>query len=344
MISEDFAFFGFDDASWSSLVSLFLGDDLEGSQGVLIVVVDAAGAPVASFHTAKGSIDPATLTPGVADLKSLCATQQAAACIVMRERAMARVELYLSEPLDSNQDFVTRVMRFVRVVQELGNGNWLRVWPNPLPDLFLSAVPIAKPAIDWLLPGGHCIVLGVFTADGDLWTGAVLHREAGEMDVLAGPLAMAQWAGPLGGEWRRDHRVLVRSIARELGPVHLGLFMEVPTAQRLLRGQRAGDWAMAFMARDLLIHPLAAFAGAALGLDVVGGAAQQMLHALEQVDSEEIASVAQGFWKGLTDGRGLEGLLGFSPTQVLSEALDRVSADDRASDDEDDEQDPDPSG
>lgn len=334
MISEDFAFFGFDDTSWNRLVSLFLGDTADGRQGVLIVVVDVAGAPVASFHTAKGSIDAAGLG-SLGDLGSLCARHEAAACVVMRERAMATIALYLAEPLDSSQDFVTRVMRFVRVVQELGNGNWLRVWPNPFPDLLLSAAPAAKPATDLLLPDGHCIVVAVFEEDGDLWTSAVLHREGGELDVLAGPLALAQWAGPLGGEWRRDHRVLMRAVGRELGPVHLGLFMEVPTARKLLGGRKAGDWAMAFMSRELAIYPLPPFAAAALGLDVLGGAAQQLFRGFEQVDSAEIVGIAQGFWRGLTDGRGLEGLLGFSPRHVLSEAMSRVAqqdAEDSASD------------
>ncbi|KPK16709.1 MAG: hypothetical protein AMJ62_04360 [Myxococcales bacterium SG8_38] len=325
MISEDFAFFGFDETSWNRLVSLFVGDGEEKPSGVIIVVVDATGKPVASFHTAEGSTDPATLGP-IDDLESLCAAHQASACVVMRERAMADIELYLAEPLGPDRDFVTRVMRFVRVVRQLGNGNWLRVWPNPLPDLLLSAAPVAKPASDLLLPHGHSVILGVFEENGDLWTSAVLRRDVAELDVLAGPRALSDWAGPLGGEWRRDHRVLVRAVERELGPVHLGLFMEAPTARRLVRGRGAGDWAMAFVTRDLLIHPLPAFAAAGLGLDVLAGAAQQIAQTLEQMESEELVSIAQGFWRGLTDGRGLEGLLGFSPKQVLSEALDRISA------------------
>ena len=71
MISEDFAFFGFDETSWARLVCLFLGDgDEEGSRGVLVVVVDGERKPVASFHTATGSLDPATL-PSLADLSAL---------------------------------------------------------------------------------------------------------------------------------------------------------------------------------------------------------------------------------------------------------------------------------
>ena len=72
MISEDFAFFGFDDTSWDRLVSLFLGEGGEDRpRGVLVVVVDAERTPVASFHTATGSLDPATL-PDSPDLEALC--------------------------------------------------------------------------------------------------------------------------------------------------------------------------------------------------------------------------------------------------------------------------------
>ena len=40
MISEDFAFYGFDETSWDRLVALFLGEDRTDAGGVLVVVVD----------------------------------------------------------------------------------------------------------------------------------------------------------------------------------------------------------------------------------------------------------------------------------------------------------------
>lgn len=322
MISEDFAFFGFDAASWDRLVSLFLGEDGERPRGVLVIVIDANRIPVASFHTARGSVDPGTL-PSADTLEALCRATDASACIVIRQRAIADIEAYLAEPLDPDQDFVARVMRFAHVLRELGNGNWASVWPNPLPDLLLSAAPAARPVLDFLLPDGHNVVLGVFEAGG-LWTGAVLRRSAGTVDVLAGPTAISDWAGPLGGDWRRDHRVLTAAVERELGPIHVGLFTNRTTAQNLLRGRRAGDWARAYLTRELLVHPLPAFAAAGLGLDVLGGAAQYALQALEQMEAEELVGIAQGFWRGLTDGKGLEGLLGFSPVQAISEAVNRA--------------------
>jgi hypothetical protein len=321
VISEDFAFYGFDETGWDRLVALFLGDDRSEAGGVLVVVVDADRTPVASFHTAKGSLDPKSLPP-LTDLEGLCEASSAGACILMRERAMPDLLDYLADPLDPDQDFVTRVMRFAHVLRELGNGNWLRVWPNPLPHLLLAAAPAAKPAIDFFLPDGMSVVLGAFD-EGALWTGAVLRRTAGSLDVFAGPEAIASWAGPLGGAWRRDQRVLVKAVERELGPIHVGVFMERSTARALLSGAHAGEWAMAYATRDLILNPLPAYAAAGLGIDVLGGAATYLVQAFDDLDSEELATIAQGFWRGLTDGKGLEGLLGFSPAQALSDAMSK---------------------
>ncbi|MDH3202854.1 MAG: hypothetical protein OEM15_18345 [Myxococcales bacterium] len=347
MISDDFAFFGFDDVSWGRLVSLLLGERGAATskpRGALVVVVDEGGAPVAAFHTAQGSIDPASLPP-LDDLGAFCDATAAGACIVMRKRAMPGLARYLADPLDTEQDFVARVMRFARVLRELGNGNLLRVWPNPLPDVFLPAAPSAKPAGDVLLPDDHSAILGVF--DGaELWTGAVLRRHRGSFDTLAGPQAMSQWTGPLGGAWRRDHRVVVQAVERELGPVHVGLFLELPTARAIFKERQPGAWALAYASRSLIIYPLPGFAAAALGINGLVGLAQAAFQAIEEMDPDEVARIAEGFWRGLTDGEGITGLLGFSPVEVISEVwqekvsqrpgLSDSEAPDEATDDEED--------
>ncbi len=320
MISDDFAFFGFDELSWDRLVSLLLGE-LDGSaskpRGALVVVVDPSGTPVAAFHTAEGSVDPTSL-PALDDLRAFCEATAVGACMVMRERAMPGIAEYLVEPLDPEQDFVSRVMRFARVLRELGNGNLLRVWPNPLPDIFVAAAPSARPASDMLLPADHSAILGVFDGP-DLWTGAVLRRHGGQFDTLAGPRAMSQWTGPLGGAWRRDHRVVVQAVERELGPVHVGLFMELPTARTIFAERQPGAWALSYASRDLIIYPLPAFGAAALGLNGLIGLGQAAFQAIEEMDPDEVARIVDGFWRGLTDGQGITGLLGFSPLEVISE-------------------------
>jgi hypothetical protein len=102
--------------------------------------------------------------------------------------------------------------------------------------------------------------------------------------------------------------------------------MERPTARALLCGGQAGEWAVAYAARDLILDPLPAYAAAGLGIDVLGGAARYLLQALDDIDSEELVTIARGFWRGLTDGKGVEGLLGFSPAQALSDAMRKVQS------------------
>ncbi|MEM7437109.1 MAG: hypothetical protein AAF436_18285 [Myxococcota bacterium] len=321
MISEDFAFFGFDDTAWDRLASLLLGErenEPHPARGVLVVVVARGAGPVAAFHTALGSVDPATL-PSLDDLEAFCEATEVGACLIVRPGAMTDFADYLSEPLNPTDDFVTRVMRFAHVSRELGGGALLGVWPNPLPEVLLPAAPAAKPAGELLLPDGHCAVLGVFD-QGELWTAAVLRRQDGLVDTLAGPRAIEQWTGPLGGDWRRDHRVVIRSVEREVGPVHVGLFMERPTSQALFVERQTGAWALSFASRSLLVHPMPGFAAAALGINGVAGLAVAAFQAIEEMDPDEVAHIAAGFWHGLTDGQGLSGLLGFSPVEVVANA------------------------
>jgi hypothetical protein len=309
VISDDFAFFGFNRQSWDRLRSLVTSD--RAGEGVLVVVVNRFGITIAAFHTAHGTIDTEGL-PAPGDLQGLCEATGSKACIVMREHTIADVRDSMVAPLDAAEEFDARVLRFARIVRELGNGNWLRVWPNPFPNVLLSAAPAAKSAIDLLLPDGHVVVLGVFD-EGKLWSGAALRRAGGEIDALVGPDALADWAGPLGGAWERDHRVVARAVERELGPVHLGLYMERATAERVFDPNRSGEWAFAYAARDLISYPLPPFLAAGLGLDVLRGAAQTAAQVLDGLEPDEMADIAKGFWRGLTDGRGLPGLLDLLP-------------------------------
>lgn len=57
---------------------------------------------------------------------------------------------------------------------------------------------------------------------------------------------------------------------------------------------------------------------------MLSGVAQYAAQALEHMEPEELVTIAQGFWHGLTDGRGIEGLLGFSPVRALSGAWEKA--------------------
>lgn len=320
MIGEDFAFFGYDEPTWNRLVSLLLGqrEGAEKPRGVLVVVVARGAGPVAAFHTSRGSVDPESL-PSLDDLAVCCEAMDAGACLIVRPGTKTSFADYLSAPLDAEDDFVTRVMRFARVLRELGGGRLLGVWPNPLPDVFLPAASAAKPAGDLLLPDAHSAVLGIFE-EGELWTAAVLRRRDGSFDTLAGPKAIERWTGPLGGDWRRDHRIVVRAIERELGPLHIGLFMDRATSRAVFIERSSGAWALGYASRNLVLHPMPRFAAAALGLNGIAGIAMAAFQAIEDMDPDEVAHIAAGFWHGLTDGQGLAGLLGFSPGEMIQTA------------------------
>ena len=77
--------------------------------------------------------------------------------------------------------------------------------------------------------------------------------------------------------------------------------------------------------REELVHPMALLARRH---EVVFAALREpILDRLDGMDAEELVTIAQGFWRGLTDGKGLEGLLGFSPTRAISGALDKALSD-----------------
>ncbi len=319
MISDNFAFLGFDELTWNRLVGLLLAEREDGPskpRGVLVVVVDGSGVPVASFHTAQGGLDPQTLPP-LDDLAAFCDATAAGACVVMRERTMSVATESLGEPLGGDEDFVVRVMRFVQLLRALGGGDLLQVWPNPVPELLATA---ARPAGQALLPDDRAIVLAVFE-DGALFTAAALRRREGEFDLLAGPKTILDWTGPIGGDWRRDQRAIRQAVERELGPIHAGLFTDLETAREVFIEGTPGAWALGFAARSLIVDPFPGVAAAALGANGLIGVAHHALRVVEEMDPDEVARIAQGFWRGLTDGKGIAGILGFSPTEAFSEAF-----------------------
>ena len=321
MISEDLAFFGYDATTWRRLISLFwgaAGDTEPRLRGVMVVLVDDDIKPTGCFHTIVGEIPVETLGP-LDNLDELCRRQQARACCLVRDQIAPEVVDYLRPSLDPDRDYVSQVMRLMRLLHRMRNGGLVRMWPNPLAILPLPPAPTAQAALDVLLPCDQCVVLAVFD-EGGLWTGGVLRRGK-ELDLLAGPTAMLDWTGPLGGDWRRDHRLLLDAVEREVAPVQIGMFMSLSAARRVFAERQGGAWALAFAARELILNPMPPYAAAGLGLDGLAGAAQMATMVFEQFDAAELRRVAEGFWRGFTDGQGLAGLLGFSPTEVISEVV-----------------------
>ena len=307
MISEGLALFGFDSQTWGRLSGLLLGSaerpDL--ARGLLVLFVDSDGSPIAALDSRDGAFEPEAGALG--DLRKLCEARGARACFVMDALPAAELDTLVSVPLGS--DYESEASWLLRLAEHAVRGGLRRIHPNlpmnpPLP--FGSTTEIA---LDLLLPPDHCLLLTVF--DGaEIWTGAALHRGA-ELDMLAGPTALRDWTGPLGGDWRRDQRVVLRAVERELGPVHLAVFAARPTAERLFASPAHGSWALSYLTKEIIVSPSPAYLTAALALDGAAGMGRGFLGLFEGMEKEELFGILQGFWRGLTDNQGLTGLLDF---------------------------------
>src|SRR5262245_13937931 len=145
MLAEDFRFEGFDAAAWLNLVSLFRRRGKPGSDGelaapapsgTLVVVLNAAGLPCASFITGRG---PLALTPFDAanDLPALCAEHGAVGAVVLNEGAIEELTERAAELALAEQDYVGQWLALLQVARQLEDEGLLRNWPPrsriPLP-------------------------------------------------------------------------------------------------------------------------------------------------------------------------------------------------------------------
>jgi hypothetical protein len=200
----------------------------------------------------------------------------------------------------------------------------IHVWPDLVP----KHVPLPTPAVlqrafDFVLPDGRCAVVALF-ADDALETSIVIRRNGTRIDRVWGPESLRAIVGPLGGDYRRDERVIRRAIEREIGPLAFGLFAEFDTLHDLLRDTRAGAWGEAIASRDVVLDPMPGWVAVAAGAGVLRAAAQRSQRVLTGLGIlgafspalrrvREIAETVTTF--------DLEKLLGFNPLRALAEML-----------------------
>ncbi len=156
----------------------------------------------------------------------------------------------------------------------------------------------------------------------------VIRRRDGLIDLVAGPDLLTQWTGPLGGDWRRDHRVLTRAVERHVAPVHLGLFAEVSAVREALRSGEPGEWARQVAVRDVLFDPMPTSVKLALGADALRGISHVSSGLLGGVDLWKAAGPLLGRVRSRwTEIRSVSDELGFDPLVVLAALLRRDEPD-----------------
>ncbi|MBX3251777.1 MAG: hypothetical protein KF901_31655 [Myxococcales bacterium] len=351
MISANLRFEGFDATSWTNLVSLFMpglpdrlrrapdpsdapAADLGGrASGSVLVVVDEAGQVLAATHSQRGRIRElggTTLELGSdAPLVALAARCGAHRVLALREGVMEELAERLALRFRADDTYVAQILETFRAARELEAAGQLRLWPNPLQNVPLPSAQTLGRAVDVLLPDGRAAVMALW--DGDLWTALVLRRRHGEIDLVAGPELLTRWTGPLGGDWRRDYRVMVDAVARMVAPVHVGLFAETPTVRGLLREADAGAWAREVAVRNVVMTPMPRAFMAALGADAVRGVGKASARALGGLDVPKLfgsfVPIVREVRARVSHARSVTEILGFDPLAVLGAALRRDGGD-----------------
>jgi hypothetical protein len=144
---------------------------------------------------------------------------------------------------------------------------------------------------------------------------------------MVGPDFLIEWAGPLAGDFRRDHRALTRAVSTAMAPVHLGLFAQREAFQALLRSAEPGAWAQAVALREIIVSPAAPYVHVALGADALRAAGKRTAAAFGGVDlTSYFAPIAALARQRIGRVSSLTNILGFNPLSTLASRLRRSAA------------------
>lgn len=283
MISPELRFEGFDARAWTNLLSLFFpgvvecsgnaerGAEIgalegESASGSLFVIVDEERRVLQAFHSSRGRVRGLSHL-GEESLESLCRAHASTRIVVLREGAMEELSERMAMRMQRGDDYLSQWLIVLRSWREMQDEGSIQVWPRGFSHFPLPTPNQARVLLDWFLPQNR-VLLAVLWDKGTPWTALALHRGKEAIDLVAGPDLISLWTGPLGGDWRRDYRVITRAISRSLAPVHLGFFGEVSTLQHLLQHPTPGAWARAVTIRDLIVYPTPPYIPMILGADL----------------------------------------------------------------------------
>jgi hypothetical protein len=238
-------------------------------------------------------------------------------------------------------DYVAQWLHVVRAIREEMDQGHIAIHPKPFVSVPLPTAQLVRRTLDSVLPDDRAFVLAVWRGH-SLWTAAILRRCAGEIDWVAGPDQLLAWTGPLGGDWRRDHRIVSQAAAAHVAPVHLGLYGDLRSVRRLLRSREAGAWAKAVASREVILHPTPPYVAVALGADAVRRVAQKssavfgggLLGGLDPL--KQMMPVLGLLRNRVVEVASVTQTLGFDPLKLLAQFLQRVDPDGGAEESESD--------
>ncbi|MDQ3036275.1 MAG: hypothetical protein M3Y87_27995 [Myxococcota bacterium] len=352
MIAADLRVEGFDARSWTNLISLFApsvvsriqrepapsdapetaGEDAAPRRtGTVVVIVSETGRVRKAFHSERGRIRD-LVWEGPSSLPVITEQYRARRTIVLREGAIEEISERVAQRLERGDDYIAQWLVVARTVREVIDGGLVQIWPRPFSSLPIPTAGMVRRALDTVLPDDHAMVMVLWSGNTP-WTGVVLRRRRGEIDLVAGPDLIRRWSGPLGGDWRRDHRFVNEGVARAVAPVHLGIYGEIASVRRLLRSADPGAWARAVAVREVIVSPTPAYVAVAIGADAARAVAQRTTTWLGGIDAlASLAPLATYVRGRISEIASVTQTLGFDPLKVLATLLarsDEASAESR---------------
>jgi hypothetical protein len=326
VITEDFRFEGFDATAFKRLVQLLGGNTSSAEQmpGLLVIVLDAEHRPCAALVTGRGPVDVGTFE-GPAQLAELCARLNVLGAVLIEDGALTELVENAADAMRFDEDYVQHWLSMVKATRALEDDGRILWWPRR------THLPIPTPAmltraVDLILPPRRSLVLALWEGE-SLWTGCAIERSDKDLCRMVGPDFLIEWAGPLAGDFRRDHRALSRAVSTAMAPVHLGLFAQREAFQSLLRSAAPGAWAQAVALREIIVSPAAPYVHVALGADALRAAGKRTAAAFGGVDlTSYFAPIAALARQRIGRVSSLTNILGFNPLSALASRLRRSAA------------------
>jgi len=323
VITEDFRFEGFDATAFKRVLQLFGGNTSspERMPGLLVIVLDAERKPCAAMITGRGPVDVSAFE-GPDQLAELCVRLNVAGAVLLEDGALTELVENAAEAMRFDEDYVQHWLSMVKATRALEDDGRILWWPRR------SHLPIPTPAmltraLDLILPPRRSLVLALWEGE-SLWTGCAIERSDKDLCRMVGPDFLLDWAGPLAGDFRRDHRTLSRAVSAAMAPVHLGLFAQREAFQTLLRSAEPGAWAQAVALREIIISPAAPYVHVALGADALRAAGKRTAAAFGGVDlTSYVAPIAALARQRIGRVSSLTNILGFNPLSALASRLRR---------------------
>jgi hypothetical protein len=243
----------------------------------------------------------------------------------MRLGALDEVMERLGEKLRRGDDLTTQSLVLVGILRAMMADGAITSWPQRLRGLPVPTAHVIHRTIGALCADGHAIALGLFDGGG-LWTAFVARRRDVAFDVIAGPDELRASLGLLSGDWRRDYRHVATAVEQRYAPLGMGFFADLNTFRALQTDPTPGAWSRAVAVRDVLMAPMPAAVGLALGVDSLRYALRGLRVITERIVPlalmGPLVDAARAGVARVT-GKDIALELGFDPMAVLRALLER---------------------